>query len=138
MLDKKWKRLNRREVLAALGAGFGAALAGCGSSATSPTSTTTTGSTSGSGTSSAACAVAASETAGPYPDILGMINNPAFFRRDVTEGKSGLPLTLTLTIVDVNSGCAAVSNANVEIWHCDAAGDYSEYSQPGFNGVGRT
>jgi protocatechuate 3,4-dioxygenase beta subunit len=35
----------------------------------------------------------------------------------VTEGKPGLP---------------------VEIWHCDAAGEYSEYSQPGFNGVGQT
>src|SRR5947208_2674044 len=51
MLDKKWKRLNRREVLAALGAGFGAALARCGSSATSPTSTTTyPGSSSGGAT----------------------------------------------------------------------------------------
>ncbi len=51
----------------------------------------------------------ASETAGPYPDITGMINNPAFFRRDVTEGKPGLPLTLTLTVVNAASACAVVS-----------------------------
>ena len=27
----------------------------------------------------------------------------------------------------MNSGCAAVSGANVEIWHVDAAGNYSQY-----------
>ena len=27
----------------------------------------------------------------------------------------------------MNNGCAAVSNANVEIWHVDAGGNYSEY-----------
>jgi protocatechuate 3,4-dioxygenase beta subunit len=67
-----------------------------------------------------------------------MINNSAFLRRDITEGKSGLPLTLTLTIVNVNSNCVAVSGANVEIWQCDAAGRYSEYSQPGYDGSGQT
>ena len=36
-------------------------------------------------------------------------------------------LTLTLRVVNVNAGCAAVPNANVEIWHVDAAGDYSQY-----------
>src|SRR5207253_5803402 len=61
-----------------------------------------------------------------------------FFRQDVTEGKSGLPLTLRLTIVNVRSGCGAVSNATVEIWQCDATGNYSEYSQPGFDGTGQT
>jgi protocatechuate 3,4-dioxygenase beta subunit len=67
-----------------------------------------------------------------------MINNAAFVRRDITEGKSGLPLTLTLTIVSVSGGCSAVSNASVEIWQCDAGGNYSEYSQPGFDGTGQT
>jgi protocatechuate 3,4-dioxygenase beta subunit len=67
-----------------------------------------------------------------------MINNAAFFRRDITEGKPGTPLTLTLTVVNVNSSCAVVSGLQVEIWQCDAAGNYSEYSQPGFNGTGQT
>ena len=30
-------------------------------------------------------------------------------------------------LLNVNSGCAAIPNANVEIWHVDAAGDYSQY-----------
>jgi len=69
---------------------------------------------------------------------MGMLNNPAFNRRDITEGKSGTPLSLVLTIVNASSGCALVTAAAVEIWQCDAAGNYSEYSQPGFNGVGQT
>jgi protocatechuate 3,4-dioxygenase beta subunit len=133
------KKSTRREVLAVLSAGVGAVLAGCGSTPTGPSSTTTGTTTGGGGTSSTtSCAVTPSETEGPYPDKTGMINNSAFFRRDITEGKSGLPLTLTLTIVNANSNCAAVSGANVEIWQCDAAGRYSEYSQPGYDGSGQT
>src|SRR5207248_2741361 len=133
------KKSTRREALAVLGAGGGAVLAGCGSTPTTPSSTTTPPTTGGGGTSSpASCAVTPAETEGPYPDRTGMINNAAFFRRDITEGKSGLPLTLTLTIVNTNSSCAAVSGANVEIWQCDAAGHYSEYSQPGYDGNGQT
>jgi protocatechuate 3,4-dioxygenase beta subunit len=125
-------------MLAVLGAGLGGALASCGGSTTSPTSTASTSGSSSGGTSSATCVVAPTETEGPYPDKLGMINNSAFLRRDITEGRTGLPLTLTLTIVNTNSSCAAVSNANVEIWQCDAAGAYSEYSQPGYDGTGQT
>jgi protocatechuate 3,4-dioxygenase beta subunit len=32
-------------------------------------------------------------------DRLGLINNTAFYRQDITEGRSGLPLMLTLTVV---------------------------------------
>src|SRR4029450_6554977 len=107
---------------------------GCGDSASSPTSPSSSTTT----TSSSTCAVTPSETEGPYPDKTGMINNSAYYRRDVTEGKPGLPLTLVLTVVNANSACSAVSNATVEIWHCDAAGNYSEYSQPGFDGTSQT
>ena len=48
-------------------------------------------------------------------------------RSDIREGKSGTPLTLTLTVVNTNSGCAPVAGANVEIWQCDATGNYSQY-----------
>ena len=119
----------------AAGRGPGGSAGVCGGSTTSPT---ITGGSSSGGTSSATCVVAPTETEGPYPDKLGMINNSAFFRRDITEGRTGLPLTLTLTVVNTNSSCAAVSNANVEIWQCDAAGAYSEYSQPGYDGTGQT
>lgn len=136
MKSRDLAKLNRREILEALGgfAGMMVVTTGCdsASSPASPSSSTTTT------TSSSTCAVTPSETEGPYPDKTGMINNSAFYRRDVTEGKPGLPLMLVLTVVNANSGCSAVANANVEIWHCDAAGNYSEYSQPGFDGTGQT
>ena len=129
------KKMDRREALATLGASVGAAaIAACSGSPTAADTTTTTTTT----TNNSTCAVSPTETRGPYPDTVGMINNQAFFRRDITEGKSGLPLTLTLTVVNVNSACAAVSGVQVEIWQCDASGNYSEYSQPGFNGAGQT
>lgn len=132
------RRPNRREALGALSLAGAAVSLGCGSSPTSPTtSASSTGTTTG-GTSSSTCAVAPTETRGPYPDQTGMINNPAFYRRDITEGRPGTPLALTLTVVNASSGCSAISAANVEIWQCDASGNYSEYSQPGFNGAGQT
>jgi protocatechuate 3,4-dioxygenase beta subunit len=48
-------------------------------------------------------------------------------RSDVREDRAGTPLTLTVKVVNVNSACAAVSGADVEIWQCDVAGDYSQY-----------
>lgn len=139
MSKKELKKLRRREVLAVLGASVGAAITGaCASSPSSPGTTTTAATTTSPGTPSSTCVVTPSETEGPYPDRTGMISNPTFFRRDITEGKSGLPLTLTLTIVNASNACAPVSGAVVEIWQCDASGNYSEYSQPGFNGTGLT
>jgi protocatechuate 3,4-dioxygenase beta subunit len=45
-------------------------------------------------------------------------------RRDITEGRPGFPLQLRLTIRDVTT-CAPIAGAEVELWHCDAAGTYS-------------
>jgi protocatechuate 3,4-dioxygenase beta subunit len=109
--------LTRREALGAVGAA-GAALAfGCGDSPTSPSSTTSTNTTS----TNATCAVTPTETTGPFPSLADL------FRSDIREGKSGTLLALTIRVVNAVSGCAAVPNANVEIWHVDAAGDYSQY-----------
>jgi protocatechuate 3,4-dioxygenase beta subunit len=115
---KETRLLTRREALGAVGAA-GAALAfGCGDSPTSPSSAATTTSTT---STNATCAVTPTETVGPYPSLVDL------FRSDIREGKSGTLLTLTIHVVNANSGCAAVPNANVEIWHVDAAGDYSQY-----------
>jgi protocatechuate 3,4-dioxygenase beta subunit len=143
---KQEKRgVSRREALEAISAAMGMAVAAaCGGSPTSPTTTsatspgTTTTTTGGGITTSGSCVVTPEETAGPYPDRLGMISNPTYYRRDVTEGKSGLPVMLVLTVVNVRNSCSPVANAVVEIWQCDASGNYSEYSQPGFNGTGQT
>lgn len=76
---------------------------------------------------SSVCVVSASETQGPYP-LLTVLDNPNMVRRDITEGKSGIPLSLTLKVVDFDNGCAPVPGAIVYIWHCDASGEYSGYN----------
>jgi protocatechuate 3,4-dioxygenase beta subunit len=129
---KELRKVTRREALGALGATGMAVALGCGEgSPTSPTTTTTTTTTTTAGGSST-CAVIPSETEGPYP------SNSLLLRRDITEGKAGLPLTVQLMVVNVNSSCTPVPGATVEIWHCDASGYYSEYSQPGYDGRSAT
>lgn len=117
----KTRKIRRREAMAVMGAA-GAALAfGCGDSPTAPeaaTTQTTTTTTTGTNT---ACAVTPSETAGPYPSLVDL------FRSDVREDRPGTQLTLNIKVVNTTAGCVPVSGANVEIWHCDAAGTYSEY-----------
>jgi protocatechuate 3,4-dioxygenase beta subunit len=54
-------------------------------------------------------------------------------RRDVREGRSGVPLQLELTVLDVSS-CKPVKGAAVDIWHCDAGGTYSGFAQEGTEG----
>jgi protocatechuate 3,4-dioxygenase beta subunit len=66
------------------------------------------------------CLLAPEVTEGPY-----WIDNK-LTRRDVREGKPGAPLVLELTIVNAKT-CKAIRNADVEIWHADAAGDYSGF-----------
>jgi protocatechuate 3,4-dioxygenase beta subunit len=103
-----------------------------GSSSSSSSSTSGTDST-GTGTGTTGCSTTPSETAGPYPyDLSG---NSAIFRTDITEGKTGIPLSLTLTIVNSNNSCSAISGARVDIWHCDKDGYYSEFSEPGYLGT---
>src|SRR5689334_11508362 len=119
-----------------VGGGGGASSSSSGSTESSSSSCSSTGSSSSSGSST--CSSIPDETAGPYPDNTGMINDPATFRKDITEGRPGLPLSVTLTVVNINNACSAVENANVEIWQCDADGHYSEYPQPGYDGTGQT
>ena len=113
------KKIGRRELLGAIGATGAAVAFGCGSSSSSPTSPTTTTTTTTS--NNAACAVTPTETIGPYPSLTDL------FRSDIREGKSGTLLALTIKVVNVSTSCSPVSGANVEIWHVDAAGNYSQY-----------
>jgi protocatechuate 3,4-dioxygenase beta subunit len=115
------RKMGRREAIAVMGAASAAFALGCGDSPTSPTATTTTTTTTTTTGTNAACAVTPTETAGPYPSLTDL------FRSDIRDGKAGTLLTLTVKVVNVNSSCAAVPNANVEIWHCDVAGNYSQY-----------
>lgn len=79
-----------------------------------------------------ACYRLTSETTeGPYYLDLDI------FRKDITEGKEGIPLTLRLKVIDSDT-CEPLRDAAVDIWHCDALGRYAGYesisSGPGGGG----
>jgi len=64
------------------------------------------------------CVLAPEMTEGPYYVEGDKV------RRNITEGKPGVPLALRLTVVDVST-CKPIKGAAVDIWHCDAGGVYS-------------
>jgi protocatechuate 3,4-dioxygenase beta subunit len=112
--------ISRRRAIAVTGgtvAAGGLVLAGYQSAfaetATADTATSTSG---------ACTTLMAGVTEGPY------YLDGALVRKDITEGKAGVPLTLRLTVVDAMDGCTPVAGAAVEIWHCDAWGYYSGYT----------
>ena len=70
-----------------------------------------------------ACEVSPTETAGPFP-----IRTPAdLVRENIIGDRTGIPLLMSFTIQDVSNSCSAISGAIVDVWHCDAQGNYSEY-----------
>jgi protocatechuate 3,4-dioxygenase beta subunit len=68
------------------------------------------------------------ETEGPFYVALERV------RRDIRLGRAGIPLHLRLKVARPSG--APVTNAAVDVWHCDASGIYSDESQE--NTVGST
>ncbi|PYE51204.1 intradiol ring-cleavage dioxygenase [Deinococcus yavapaiensis] len=83
-----------------------------------------------------------SETAGPYPadgsrasgQSTNVLTRSGIVRSDLhtslgTKNKAaGVPLTLKMTLVDVNKSCAPLAGYAVYAWHCTADGQYSMYT----------
>jgi protocatechuate 3,4-dioxygenase beta subunit len=108
---------------------------GCKKDSATKSTTTTTGTTTSTTTSaSSGCVVTPTETEGPYPYVGGEATNP-LNRVDVTGGQTGVPLSITFLVVNTNDNCNVVSDARVDIWHCNKDGYYSGYAnQPGLLG----
>ena len=53
-------------------------------------------------------------TEGPY------YLDRAILRKNITEGRPGIPLQLQLSVLDART-CKPLENPAVEIWHCDRA-----------------
>lgn len=134
--------ITRRNVLAVVGLGAGAlALAACGSDTASTASSGASASASSStGTSStAASGEIPQETNGPYPSDgtngVNVLDDSGIVRRDITaslEGGTvaeGVPLELSFTLTDMANDDAPFEGAAVYVWHCDAQGKYSMYSE---------
>ncbi|TPQ16602.1 intradiol ring-cleavage dioxygenase [Streptomyces sporangiiformans] len=123
------KTFTRRRAIAVTSgaaAAGGIAIAGYQAAFADEATTAETSGTSATGTTSGAdsgtCVLMSSVTEGPY------YLDGALMRKDITEGKSGVPLTLRITVQDTTESCAPVAGAAVEIWHCDAWGYYSGYT----------
>ncbi|NEB00258.1 intradiol ring-cleavage dioxygenase [Streptomyces sp. SID13726] len=120
---KHKKDLTRRKVVVA-GAGAAVAVGAAGTLAASGAfagEKSTAASASGTSTAAGTCYKLTSETTeGPYYIDADKL------RRDITEDKEGIPLTLALKVIDSET-CKPLRNAAVDIWHCDALGLYSGY-----------
>jgi protocatechuate 3,4-dioxygenase beta subunit len=72
------------------------------------------------------CLLTATMTEGPF------YVDEALVRRDIRDGREGSELALRLKIVDAAT-CAAIPGAAVDLWHCDAQGNYSATSPANAN-----
>ncbi len=112
-----------------------AAATGAGSPTAAPAATTVAAAAGG---AAPACIVRPAMTEGPY--FVDEKLNRSDVRSDPSDGtvKDGLPLVIKMNVSSINgSACAALSGATVDIWHCDAAGVYSDASDPSFNTKGK-
>ena len=133
--------LTRREMLALLGGAGAVLVAGSGFArldlsqlAATPTGTAAALPTA-TGTPLPWCVVRPALTEGPY--FVDEMLNRSDVRVILADGrlKEGLPLRLTFAISDVSNPnvCAPLPGAQVDIWHCDAQGHYSDVQDPGFD-----
>jgi len=135
--------LTRREALVVFGAAGAALLAACtpdlpgAQQATSlPAAGTTvavadpaTATTLSQGATAAlpACVVRPEMAAGPF--FVDEKLNRSDIRPDPASGtvSAGIPLELTFVVAQVGAaGCTPLAGAAVDVWHCDAAGVYSD------------
>jgi protocatechuate 3,4-dioxygenase beta subunit len=132
---------DRRRALRWLALG-GLSLSGCGGGGDSSTTGSDTGT--GTGTGTTTCSLIPEETAGPYPgdgsntangSIANALMLSGIVRSDIRSSvadasgtASGVPMTVTLQLVNTNGSCAALAGFAIYLWHCDALGRYSMYS----------
>lgn len=141
------KVFSRRELiqyggLALFGTTLGGIL-GCAQNNFSGTTATSGTGTTGTDSNGNVCAVIPSETAGPYPahddSAINMLRLPGVVRSDIRSSlnagsytgsatASGVPLSLTLNLVQVSDQCSPLADYVVYLWHCDVNGKYSMYS----------
>ncbi|MFF8380429.1 intradiol ring-cleavage dioxygenase [Streptomyces sp. NPDC015661] len=127
--QKHRRDMTRRRVLAAGGGVVVAAGIGAGVVSSASADTTSAGATEKT-TSGEACYRLTSETTeGPYYIDADKI------RKDITEDREGIPLTVRLKVIDSES-CEPLQGAAVDIWHCDALGIYSGYESLSTGGGG--
>lgn len=120
--------VSRRELLALLGVS-GAALA---------TGATVLGAKRLSAAPVPSCVVRPEQTEGPY--FVDERLDRSDIRADPSSGalRAGVPLTLSFVISRVAlDGCAPLADAQVDVWHCDGLGVYSDVKDTSFDTTGQ-
>ncbi len=144
--------IERRRLLGLVGvAGASAFLAACNYSFGGEANRT------GKAADGSICLKDPAETEGPFPAdgsnakngvTQNVLTQSGVMRQDVrtsfagmTPVADGVPVDLTITLVDISKSCALKAGHVVYIWHCDAEGRYSLYDATDRNylrGVGIT
>lgn len=133
--------LSRREVLTLLGGAGAAILAGTGFTKlglNQLAGTVTPEVTAEATESLPACVVRPALTEGPY--FVDEMLNRSDIRTDPTDNtvKEGVPLHLVFRVSQISAdACIPLAGAQVDVWHCDALGVYSDVQDAGFNTIGQ-
>lgn len=124
--------LNRRDVLALLGGAGAAFLAGRMPNLVSAQTA--------SESAVPGCVVRPEQTEGPYFVSERLERSDIRLEPTTGELKAGVPLALTFRVFGLGEDCTPLRGAVVDVWHCDAQGDYSGVTDraEGFDTVGET
>jgi protocatechuate 3,4-dioxygenase beta subunit len=137
--------LSRRDALKLLGIGSAAFLVSCASpditSTIDPTSIATLISKTQDPPQTVAaldCVVRPELTIGPY-FVDGQLDRSDIRTEPSNNSmKEGTPFTLRINVASVGSNsCTSIQGAQVDVWHCDASGEYSGVSDQGFDTSGQ-
>jgi protocatechuate 3,4-dioxygenase beta subunit len=126
--EKHRHLLTRRQTIGAAGLLAGAVIVGRGplklgglpGGATEPDSA-----------AAASCILTPEKTEGPYFVDELLKRSDVRSNSDGSNTRPGFRLDLTITVLRTDDDCAPAEGAVVDIWHCDAAGSYSDVSQNG-------
>lgn len=139
----------RRRALGWLAGAGSLALLGCGGGggdegSSSASSSSSSGGSSSGGTSTSSCSVIPEETAGPYPGdgsnsngsgVSNALALAGIVRSDIRSSVAGVsgtaegvPLSLSIRLLNINGSCASLAGYAIYLWHCTRDGLYSLYS----------
>lgn len=69
------------------------------------------------------CKMTPTEIIGPFPN-----KNPAeLVKQNIISDRLGIPLLINFTVIQQSNNCLPLENVLVDVWQCDAEGNYSQY-----------